>query len=191
MNSTTAERTEPTSAFAAEMAADEARRGFLLAALQHDAVDGAVTELLFEHVVQGLHDRAVVADSLPPLLEELAEVPGEDDWKATALHISDPDESVIDPADSVRSAQGNVFAVGLIRGFLRAVVDEPYFAERLRARPEIVARGEHLASRSAAIEEEVGEALRSGTEEDWNIIAGQLIREARDVTGPAAEGARD
>jgi hypothetical protein len=40
--------------------------------------------------------------------------------------------------------------------------------------------------RTGAVRGEVTGALRSGTEEDRNIIAGQLIAEAREVTGPAA-----
>lgn len=41
------------------------------------------------------------------------------------------------------------------------------------------------------LKEEVLAAFRSGTDADWKMIAGQLIGEARDVTGPAAGGAED
>jgi hypothetical protein len=191
MDTTAVESAGQPGSFAAEQAAGEERRTFLMAALQHDAVDGAVTELLFEHVVQGLYDHAVVVDSLPPLLQEMVDVPREADWDAIAGYLVDPEAPIEDPRGEVRSEQGNVFTVALIRGFLRNVVDEPLVADRLRSIPELRRYSEDLGWRRATIKEEVADALRSGTDEDWNIIAGLLIAEAREVTGPAANGGTD
>ncbi|MBS1892781.1 MAG: hypothetical protein JST59_15905, partial [Actinobacteria bacterium] len=61
-------------------AAGEERRRMLLAALADEAVDDAVTELLFEHVVQGRLHWTVVANSLAPILSEVTEVADESDW---------------------------------------------------------------------------------------------------------------
>src|ERR1700744_2652659 len=67
MNSTTLEAPDA----AAAWAAGEARRRSLLPALAHDAVDEAVTELLFDHVVRGRYHWTVVASSLAPILSEV------------------------------------------------------------------------------------------------------------------------
>lgn len=169
---------------------DDRRRAFLTKALQHDAVEEAVTELLFDHVVLGKCHWTVVAASLEPILHEAYEVADPSDWAALALHVMDPDAPVVDPQGTRCSEQGHVFDIALIRGFLRTVADDPILAERLRSRPEIATPGIDPAYRIAAVKEEVTDALRSGTYEDRNIIAGQLIAEAREVTGPAAsEGA--
>lgn len=169
---------------------DTRRRAFLMKALQHDAVEEAVTELLFDHVVLGKCHWTVVAASLEPILHEAYEVADPSDWTAVALHLMDPDAPFEDPPGARRSEQGSVFDVALIRSFLRTVAEDPILAERFRSRPEIATEGIDPALRVAAVKEEVTGALRSGTDEDRNIIAGQLIAEAREVTGPAAaEGA--
>lgn len=167
---------------------DTRRREFLTKALQHDAVQEAVTELLFDHVVLGKCHWTVVAASLEPILHEAYEVADEADWQAVARYIADPDAPVDDPAGSRRSKQGSVFDISLIRAFLRSVAEDPFVAERLRSRPEVSM--EEGIFRTGAVRDEVTGAVRSGTEEDRNIIAGQLIAEAREVSGPAAaEGA--
>jgi hypothetical protein len=173
---------------AAAWEAGEERRRFLMTALAHDAVDDAVTQLLFEHVVLGQYHWTVVANSLAPILSEVTEVADESDWAAAADHVLDPHLPPPDPAGSRRSGQGTDFTVALIRGFLRVLSDGPLVRERLRRRPEIERRGFDPAYRGGALKEEILDALRSGTEEDWNIVAGQLIAEARDVTGPGAKG---
>lgn len=169
-------------------AAAEERRRFLTTALAHDTVDDAVTELLFEHVVEGRYHWTVVANSLAPLLSEATGVADEADWAAVADHVLDPEAPPVDADGSRRSEQGNVFEISMIRGFLRALADDPFVGERLRRRPEVGRRGFDPAYRGGVVKEEILDALRSGTGEDWNIIAGQLIAEARDVTGPAAKG---
>jgi hypothetical protein len=179
---------EPVETAAAWVAADGERQRFLMAALAHDAVDDAVTELLFEHVVQGKYHWTVVANSLAPFLSEVTEVADDADWAAVAEHVLDPEAPPIEADGSRRSEQENVFRISLIRGFLRALADDPFVSERLRRRPEIGRRGFDPAYRGGAVKEEIFDALRSGTEEDWNIVAGQLIAEARDVTGPTAKG---
>jgi hypothetical protein len=184
MNTITAE-------IAAGWAAGEERRRFLMTALGHDAADDAVTELLFEHVVLGRYHWTVVANSLAPILSEVTEVADESDWAAVGDHVLDPDLPASDPTGSRHSEQGTDFTVALIRGFLRALSDDPLVRARLRNRPEIVRRGFDPAYRGGALKEEILDALRSGTEEDWNIVAGQLIAEARDVTGPGAKGGKD
>lgn len=191
MNTTTADHAGASEEGAPRPTAGEERRRFLIAALQHDAADEAVTELLFEHVVRGRHHRTVVANSLEPILGEVVAVAEEADWIAVADHVLDPEAPVADPQGSRHSKTGTEFDVALIRGFLRAVAEEPLLAERLSCRPDLWSSGADPALRAAVVEEEVRGTLRSGTEEDWNTIAGQLIAEAREVTGPAAKGARD
>lgn len=191
MNTITADHAGPRAPGATHPTADEERRRFLMAALQHDAADDAVTGLLFEHVVQGRYHWTVVANSLAPILSEVTAVADEADWIAVADHVLDPEAPVEDPQGSRRSEQGTDFTLALIRGFLRAVCEDPLVGERLGRRPEIGRRSFDPAFRAGALKEEVLDAFRSGTEEAWNTIAGQLIAEARDVTGPAAKGARD
>jgi hypothetical protein len=176
---------------AADRTAGEERRRFLLTAIAHDAVDDAVTELLFEHVVLGSYHWTVVASSLAPILSEATGVADESDWIAAADHVLDPDAPPADPAGSRRSEQGTDFTVALIRDFLRALSDDPLVRERIRHRPEIRRRGFDPAYRGGALKEEILGALRSGTAEDWRIVAGQLIAEAREVTGPGAKGGID
>ena len=173
---------------ATEWAAGEERRRFLTTALGHDAVDDAVTELLFEHVVEGRYHWTVVANSLAPLLSEVTQVAADADWIAAADHLLDPEAPVSDPQGSRHSEQENDFTIGLIREFLRALATDPFMGGRLGRRPEIGRRGFDPAYRAGALKEEMLDALRSATEEDWNIVAGQLIAEAREVTGPAAKG---
>lgn len=187
MNSTTVGAGATT---AAGSAAGEERRRFLMTALGHDAVDDAVTELLFDHVVLGRYHWTVVATSLAPILSEVTEVADETDWAATADHVLDPEAPVTDPHGSRRSEQGTDFTVTLIRGFLRTLAGDPLLRARLRRRPEIERRGFDPEFRGGVLKEEMLDALRSGTEEDWNIAAGQLIAEAREVTGPGAKRAR-
>lgn len=172
--------------FATQEERDEATRTLLLHALRHAAADDAVTELLFEHVVKGRHHWAVVANSLAPILEEVVEVADPSDWSAATDHVLDPKAQPADPDGSRRSERGTVFGIGLIRDFLRTIVEEPIVCEGLRHRPEVGNREVAPALRAATVKEELSAALRSGTEEDWNIIAGQLIAEAREVCGPAA-----
>lgn len=162
-----------------------------MAALQHDAADDSVTGLLFDHVVLGRCHWTVVADSLEPILGEVAAVAEEADWVAVADHVLDPEAPIADPRGSRRSETGTGFDVALIRGFLRAVTEEPLVAERLSCRPDLWSPAAGPVLRATVVEAEVRGALRSGTDEDWNLIAGQLIAEARDVTGPAAKGATD
>jgi hypothetical protein len=181
-----ADQMNTTAEAAADWAAGEERRRLLLTALGNDAVDEAVIELLFEHVVQGRLHWTVVANSLAPILSEVTEVADEADWIDAADHVLDPDLPADDLEGSRRSEQGTDFTVALIRGFLRTLSDDPLVRDRIRRRPEIERRGFDPAYRAGALKEEILDALRSGTEEDWNIVAGQLIAEARDVTGPGA-----
>jgi hypothetical protein len=186
MNSTTLEAPDAEAVWAA----GEARRRFLMSALAHDPADEAVTELLFDHVVRGRDHWTVIAGSLAPILSEVAMVADEGDWIAVADHLLDPEAPITDPPGSRRSEQGTDFPVALIRGFLRAACHDPLAAERIGRRPEIGRSGFDPALRAGVLKEEVLDAFRSGTEEDCNMIAGQLIAEAREVTGPAAKGGR-
>ena len=185
MNSTTLEAPDAEAVWAA----GEARRRYLMTALAHDAADEAVTELLFDHVVRGRDHWTVVAGSLAPILSEVAMVADEADWIAVADHLLDPDAPAVDPAGSRRSQQGTDFPIALIR-VPSGGLPHPLVAGRIDRRPEIGRRGFDPALRAGMLKEEVFGAFRSGTEEDWNIIAGQLIAEAREVTGPAAKGGR-
>jgi hypothetical protein len=178
----------PATDVGARWAAAQERRRFLTAALAHDAVEEAVTEMLFEHVVVGRYHWTVVANSLAPILSEATGVAEEADWAAAADRVLDPEAPATDPEGLRRSEQGTDFGIALIRRFLRALADDPLVRERLLRRPEVGRRGFDPAYRAAVVKEEILDALRSATEEDWNVVAGQLIAEARDVTGPAAKG---
>ncbi len=186
MNSTTLEAPDAEAVWAA----GEERRRFLLTALAHDVVDEAVTELLFDHVVRGRYHWTVVSASLAPILSEAAMVADEADWVAVADHLLEPEAPVTDPPGSRRSEQGTDFSIDLIRGFLRAACHDPLVAGRVERHPVIGRRGFDPAYRAGVLKGEVLDGFRSGTEEDWNMIAGQLIAEAREVTGPAAKGGR-
>jgi hypothetical protein len=172
----------------ARWAAAQERRRFLMAALAHDAIDEAVNELLFDHVVVGKYHWTVVATSLAPILSEATGVADETDWVAAADHVLDPEAEATDPEGLRRSEQGTDFGIALIRGFLRALADDPLVRERLLRRPEVGRRACFSVYRAGVVKEEILDAFRSATEEDWNIVAGQLIAEARDVTGSAAKG---
>jgi hypothetical protein len=166
-----------------DQALAEATQGLLLNALNHDAVFDAVTDLLFEHVVEGNYHWTVVANSLAPILEEIVAVADATDWTAAADHVLDPEAQVADPEGVRGSEHGTDIEIGVIRAFLRVVVDEPAVRELLRHRPEVEGRAVEAPCRAAAVREELSAALRSGTEEDWNIVAGQLISEAQTVCG--------
>jgi hypothetical protein len=149
-----------------------------------------VTELLFDHLVRGRHHWTVVAGSSAPILSEMIGVADEADWAAVADHLLDPEAPVSDPLGSRRSERGTDFPIHLIRGFLRAACEDRLVAERIERRPEIGRRGFDPALRGGVLKEQVLDAFRSGIGEDWNLIAGQLIAEAHEVTGPTAKGGR-
>ncbi len=60
----------------------ETLRGFARAALNLDAVDDQVRDLLFEHVVKGRFHPSVVAESLRPIIDELLDTMTRADWQA-------------------------------------------------------------------------------------------------------------
>lgn len=57
----------------------ETIRGFIHAALSHDAVADEVNDLLFDHVHGRLHESVVVA-SLRPILDEVLNTATHEDW---------------------------------------------------------------------------------------------------------------
>lgn len=61
------------------MSPAETIRGFIHAALSHDAVADEVNDLLFEHVHGRLHE-SVVAASLRPILDEVLNTATHEDW---------------------------------------------------------------------------------------------------------------
>ncbi|MBS1885638.1 MAG: hypothetical protein JSU06_00450 [Actinobacteria bacterium] len=165
-------------------------RPVLLIALQHDAVDDAVTEMLFDHVVLGRYHWTVVANSLPLLLREALEVAAPEDWADAGRHLLDAgDGGDADEAPgSRRSDGGTVFDVALIRAFLRTVGEEVADRRDPDLRPALAAAAElgfDAGAVAAITERALKDLLGSATEEDWNIITGQLIAEAREVCGPA------
>jgi hypothetical protein len=176
---------------------DGSLRPLLLAALRQDAVDDAVTEMLFDHVVLGRYHWTVVANSLPLLLGEALDVALPSDWVAAGYHLLDSDGEAEDRGtdDDVpgqrRSEAGTVFDAVLIRTFLCAVADEvgagrePDLRAGLAAATDI---GFGACAVGAITEEALRGLLGAATEEDWNIIAGQLIAEAREVCGPVHAG---
>jgi hypothetical protein len=167
-------------------------RGFLTRALSHDAIDDAVTEMLFEHIVEGRYHPSVIASSLPLRIEEILGVTTAEDWQvlAEALIIEGPgaDGQIIreGAAGQARvSEQGTQFDVGLIRDFLWTALTDPVAEARLgdlRSR----LKGGHPAHPSLtgqALKQIVDDAVHAGSEEDWSVITGQLIADARGVNG--------
>lgn len=111
-------------------------REFALAALSHDAVDDAVTELLFEHVVEGRYHPSVIAAELPRLLEEVAGAATLTDWQALAGLLVSEQGSAAQAAQSGGgerrvTALGTRIDVGLIREFLWMALTHPAAATRL------------------------------------------------------------
>lgn len=167
-------------------------RGLLTRTLSHDIVDDAVTEMLFEHIVEGRYHPLVIASSLPLRIEEILGVTTAEDWQvlAEALVIEGPgaDGRIVreSAAGQARvSEQGTRFDVGLIRDFLWTALTDPVAAPwlgDLRSRLE-GGRPVHPSAIGQALRQIVEGALRVGSEEDWNVITGQLIAEARAVNG--------
>jgi hypothetical protein len=167
---------------------------FLLRALSHEALDNAVTELLFEHVVMGRYDFSVIAATLPLKIEEIVGVATAEDWRALAEGLivdgADDDERAMPKGgdgESRVSEQGTRFGVGLIRDFLWMALTDPVAEERLNNLREraLGASGLSLHPRiiGRGLKSILTDAYRAGTEEDWNLITGQLIAEARGVDG--------
>lgn len=59
-------------------------RNFLTRTLADDAVADQVTELLFEHVVQGRLQPSVIATTLPAYIDEVLQTATPEDWQAVA-----------------------------------------------------------------------------------------------------------
>jgi hypothetical protein len=64
-------------------------RDLLIRALGHDAVEDAVTELLFEHVVGGRYERAGVAGLLRLRIQDALHASTGEDWQAIAAPTHD------------------------------------------------------------------------------------------------------
>ena len=165
---------------------------FLLRALSHGALDDAVTELLFEHVVMGRYHWSVVAATLPLKIEEIVGVASAEDWRALAeaLVIDGADDDArampkVDDEESRVSEQGIRFRADLIREFLWMAVTDPVAEARLNnLRERSLGRSGltlHPRMIGQGLKSILTDAYRAGTEEDWNVIAGQLIAEATDV----------
>lgn len=62
-------------------------RSFIEIALQHDAVNDTVTDMLHDHVVGGRYHPSVIAESLRPLIDEVLNTATTDDWQRVADNL--------------------------------------------------------------------------------------------------------
>ena len=173
-------------------------RDLLLGALNHDAVEDAVTELLFEHVVGGRYDRPEVAALLRLKIQDALHAATGEDWEAIAEAYAANDGD-LDPATLRESGAGRVhefdgtrFDVGLVREFLATLLVHPVSADRVveatapaggpEAPLSMIAEG--LRAAAAGV-------LRAAGEEDWNAVTEQLIAQAREIDGEGRLGFYD
>lgn len=173
-------------------------RDLLLRALSHDAVEDAVNELLFEHVVGGRYERSEVAALLRLKIQDALHAATGEDWEAIAEAYVDSD-SDLDPAAMGESGSGRVhefdgtrFDVGLLREFLATLLADPASAERIadatagvggpEAPPSVIAKG--LRSAAAG-------AVHAAAEEDWRAVTDQLIAQAREIDAEGRLGFYD
>ncbi|MGC1852402.1 MAG: hypothetical protein WA687_08190 [Solirubrobacterales bacterium] len=182
---------------AASLNSDEAR-DLLLRALHHDAVEDAVTEVLFEHVVGGRYERSEIVALLRLKIQDVLHAATGEDWKAIAEAYAANDGD-LDPAEIGASGAGRAhefdgtrFDVGLIREFLATVLADPASADRLAEAP---ARAGGPEASTSVIAEELRAAaagvLRAASEEDWNAVTDQLISQAREIEGEGRLGFYD
>jgi hypothetical protein len=125
-------------------------RDLLIRALGHDAVEDAVTELLFEHVVGGRHERSEVAALLRLRIQDALHASTGEDWQAIAENFA-ADDGDLDPAalgetggGRVHEFDGTTFDVGLVREFLAMLLADPASADRVA---EAVERAGGIAAR--------------------------------------------
>lgn len=64
-------------------------RDFVLAALRHDAISDALTELLFNRVSKGDFRPEPLAPSLRSMIEEILDAAEPEDWQIVALRLID------------------------------------------------------------------------------------------------------
>jgi hypothetical protein len=168
-----------------EASKGDPNRPLLLRALGHEANEDGVADLLFDHVVLGRLHWTVVANSLPLIVEEALQVADEEDWAATVGHVLGHDRK--DPPGSRATRTGVVIDIATIRSFLRALVDEPQVRDRLRIAIRVALEGAGSHPVGEILKEEVLDFFRSIDDGEWNVVAGQLIAEARAVNGGGGE----
>jgi hypothetical protein len=173
-------------------------RDLLLRALGHDAVEDAVTELLFEHVVGGRSQRSEVAALLRLKIQDALHAATGKDWEAIADAYA-ASEGDLDPtalgesgAGRVHEFDGTRFDVGLLREFLATLLADPLCAERIadatagaggpEAPPPVIARGLRTAAAGA---------VHAASEEDRGAVADQLIAQAREIDAEGRLGFYD
>lgn len=182
---------------AASLNSDEAR-DLLLRALHHDAVEDAVTEVLFEHVVGGRYERSEIAALLRLKIQDVLHAATGEDWEAIAKAYAandgdlDPVEIGASGAGRVHEFDGTRFDVGLVRGFLASVLVDPASADRVG---EATARAGGLEAPppkiAAGLRSATAGTLRAASEEDWNVVTDQLISQAREIDGEGRLGFYD
>jgi hypothetical protein len=173
-------------------------RDLLVRALNHDAVEDAVTELLFEHVVGGRYDRSAAAALLRLRIQDALHAATGEDWQAIAEAYA-ADDGDLDPAalgetggGHVHEFDGTSFDVGLVREFLAMLLADPATADRVA---EAVERAGGIATPASRIARELRSAvaafLIAPSAEDWTAVADQLIAQAREIDGEGRLGFYD
>jgi hypothetical protein len=173
-------------------------RDLLVRALGHDAVEDAVTELLFEHVVGGRHERAEVAGLLRLRIQDALHATTGEDWQAIAENFVANDGD-LDPAalgetggGRVHEFDGTTFDVGLVREFLAMLLADPASADRVA---EAVERAGGIEAPPSRIARELRSAvagfLLAPSAEDWAAVADQLIAQAREIDAEGRLGFYD
>src|SRR5215218_10869735 len=152
-------------------------RDLLVRAPGHDAVEDAVTELLFEHIVGGRHERSEVVGLLRLRLQDVLHAATGEDWQALAEAYA-ADDGDLDPAALGETGAGRVhefdgtrFDVGLVREFLATLLADPVSADPLAEAIERAGGLEAPAQRIAgALRSAATGVLRSANEEDWAAV---------------------
>jgi hypothetical protein len=173
-------------------------RDLLVRALGHDAVEDAVTELLFEHVVGGRYESAEVAGLLRLRIQDALHAATGEDWQAIAENFA-ADDGDLDPAalgetggGRVHEFDGTTFDVGLVREFLAMLLADPVSADRVA---EAVERAGGIEAPASKIARELRSAvagfLLAPSVEDWTAVTDQLIVQAREIDGEGRLGFYD
>jgi hypothetical protein len=173
-------------------------RDLLVRALGHDAVEDAVTELLFEHVVGGRYERAAVAGLLRLRIQDALHASTGEDWQAIAenfiAEVGDLDPAALGETGGgrVHEFDGTTFDVGLVREFLAMLLADPTSADRVA---EAIERAGGIAAPASRIARELRSALAgfllAPSAEDWGAVADQLIAQAREIDGEGRLGFYD
>lgn len=107
--------------------------------------------------------------------------------RSHVLRRKAPSESV---APRRRSEQGNVIDEALIRGFLKRALEDDAVADPVNDLlfEHVVAGRFHPSVVAESLPGYINEILETATSEDWQVVADELIAEAREIDGESRRG---